>query len=344
MNEVSEQRIEWSGVRSVWAATATMIALVVTVIWAATGGAFWPVWVWLGLSIPFMLRSSLQPVRLAPRRWKAFAVQAALSGVDAVILTIVWGLTGFGWWLFWPLFGLSVALGFHGLLVGMWHTLRPGEREQELERARRRAHPDAPRRARRPGGRAAADRARPARRRAGPARGAEHAARARRGAPRRTTPRWPSCCATPAWRPTAAIAELRDLARGIAPPVLADRGLRGGRGCAGQALARSTVERRRPDRPPAAAGGRVRRLLRGRRGADQRRQARPRRAAQGRGSTDARRPARRRGRRRRAGRRRSHRQRAERACATASRRSTARCPSRSVPGEGTTMRAELPCE
>jgi signal transduction histidine kinase len=224
MNEVTEQRIEWQGVRSVWAAMAMMIALVVTVIWAATGGAFWPVWVWLGLSIPFMFRSALQPVRLAPRRWKPFAVQAAVSGVDSVILIIVWGLTGFGWWLFWPLFGLAVALGFHGLLVGMWHTMRPGEREQELEQ-----RVDVLTRTRR----GALDVQSAELRRI--ERDLHDGAQARlvalsmqlgRAEVRvEDDPEVAELLRNARAEATAAITELRDLARGIAPPVLSDRGL-----------------------------------------------------------------------------------------------------------------------
>ena len=76
------------------------------------------------------------------------------------------------------------------------------------------------------------------------------------------------------------LAELRALSRGIAPPILADRGLRG----ALAALAgRSTVPVELDVGPasdaadrPARPGGREHRVLRGRRGADQRRQAQPR--------------------------------------------------------------------
>ena len=69
-----------------------------------------------------------------------------------------------------------------------------------------------------------------------------------------------------------ALSELRDLVRGIHPPVLADRGLVG----AVQALALAGVDpgRGTDERGRAAAGaGRVGGLLRGRRGADQRDQA-----------------------------------------------------------------------
>ena len=70
-----------------------------------------------------------------------------------------------------------------------------------------------------------------------------------------------------------AIAELRDLARGIAPPVLADRGLpAAAEAVAGRSAIRASVDAKIGAAP--AAGGGDGRLLRDRRVADQRRQAR----------------------------------------------------------------------
>ena len=72
-----------------------------------------------------------------------------------------------------------------------------------------------------------------------------------------------------------ALAELRDLVRGINPPVLAERGL-------GDAIAGPRARRaggddgRHPPAGPASRAGGVGRLLRGSGGAGQRRQARPR--------------------------------------------------------------------
>ena len=75
----------------------------------------------------------------------------------------------------------------------------------------------------------------------------------------------------------SAIAELRDLARGIAPPVLADRGLAAAIEASGSApRSPSTVDA--VDRRAPATGGRDRGLLRRRRGAHERREARRRRA------------------------------------------------------------------
>jgi signal transduction histidine kinase len=224
MHEVNENPIEWRGVRSIWAALAMMAALTVTVIWAATGGAFWPVWVWLGLSVPFILRTAIHSARGAPRRWRPLAMQSALSGAVSTIVVIVWALTGGGFWIFWPLFGLAVPLGAHGLLVGMWHNLRPGEREQELEQ-----RVDVLTRTRR----GALDVQSAELRRI--ERDLHDGAQARlvalsmqlgRAEVRvEDDPEVAELLRNARAEATAAITELRDLARGIAPPVLSDRGL-----------------------------------------------------------------------------------------------------------------------
>jgi signal transduction histidine kinase len=223
-NDDMERAIQWRGVRSVWSALAMLAAIVVTIIWAATGGAFWPVWVWLGLAVPFMFRAALRSARSAPRRWRALAVQGALSGVVAVILIVVWGLTGAGFWLFWPLFGLGVLLAFHGLIVGMWSQLRPGPREQELEQ-----RVDVLTRTRR----GALDVQAAELRRI--ERDLHDGAQARlvalsmqigRAEDRlEDRPEVAELLRSARAEASAAIGELRDLARGIAPPVLADRGL-----------------------------------------------------------------------------------------------------------------------
>src|SRR3954465_3168918 len=68
-NDDMERAIQWRGVRSVCSALAMLAATGGTIIGAATGGAFWPVWVWLGLAVPFMFRAALRSARSAPRRW-----------------------------------------------------------------------------------------------------------------------------------------------------------------------------------------------------------------------------------------------------------------------------------
>ena len=71
-----------------------------------------------------------------------------------------------------------------------------------------------------------------------------------------------------------AMGELRDLARGIRPALLSERGLGEAIGALAARTSLPTPGRGRPRRAPARAG-RARRLLHRRRGADQRRQARP---------------------------------------------------------------------
>ena len=76
------------------------------------------------------------------------------------------------------------------------------------------------------------------------------------------------------------VAELRSLSRGIAPPLLVDRGLAAAlEEMLAQSVVPVDVAHRRAG--PAAAARRDRRLLRGRRGADQRRQAQRRRVGLG---------------------------------------------------------------
>ena len=88
-----------------------------------------------------------------------------------------------------------------------------------------------------------------------------------------------------------ALAELRDLARGMRPALLAERGLAEAiRALASRTKLPTAVTSRA--RRPAGAGGRVGRVLRGRRGADERGQAQPRDAPDGRRHARRRRPRR----------------------------------------------------
>ena len=98
-------------------------------------------------------------------------------------------------------------------------TVELRERVEGLQ-GRQRAHP---RRRRR---RAPPDRARPPRRRPAAPRGAQRAARRGRGpSSRRTRPPPPRWWPAPARRRPRRVKELRELARGIHPALLADRGL-----------------------------------------------------------------------------------------------------------------------
>jgi signal transduction histidine kinase len=96
--------------RSLFRRLAALTAVLVTAIWALGGqGYFWPAWVWLGLVVPVLLAFTAswawRHERGAVRR---VACVWALVSVAAVILLLTWILT----WLlagvqeFWPAWGL----------------------------------------------------------------------------------------------------------------------------------------------------------------------------------------------------------------------------------------------
>jgi signal transduction histidine kinase len=189
------------------------------VIWAATGaGYFWPMWAALGLAIPTGLWLAVRWARLRPKgasRW--YAMQASISLVIVVTDVAVWAMSGGGF--FWPIFpfvALSVALALNPVF------LRPSQRKlevrvdeltrtrsgaldvqaTELRRIERDLHDGAQARL----VALSMQLGRAEERLADHPDSAALVRQAREEA-------------------TAAIRELRDLARGIAPPVLADRGL-----------------------------------------------------------------------------------------------------------------------
>jgi signal transduction histidine kinase len=106
------------------------LGVFVLLIWALTtpGEYFWPSWVWLGLLIPFAVAGSIRKALRAPRR-RAFHLQFNVSAVVMGILIWVWLMTFTAYpWPLWPLFGLSVALIAHALAI----PAAAGAREQEL--------------------------------------------------------------------------------------------------------------------------------------------------------------------------------------------------------------------
>ncbi len=211
------------GFRSVARGAAFVPSLVLItaliVIWAATGaGYFWPMWAALGLAIPTGLWLAVRWARLrptGPTRW--YAMQASISLVLVVTDVAVWAMSGGGF--FWPMFpavALSVALALNPVF------LRPSQRKlqvrvdeltrtrsgalnvqaSELRRIERDLHDGAQARL----VALSMQLGRAEERLADHPDSAALVRQAREEA-------------------TAAIRELRDLARGIAPPVLADRGL-----------------------------------------------------------------------------------------------------------------------
>jgi len=215
-------------VLAVEVALSALLVVVMVFIWATTGGGyFWPVWVAFGLAVPLGLQGAVQLGLRAPRGpARPVALQAAVSGAVAVICIVIWLMTGApgSFWPFWPILGLSLALGFHAVSVGLWEHLRQPEREQALEQ-----RVDVLTRTRR----GALDVQAAELRRI--ERDLHDGAQARlvalsmqlgRAEERlRDQPEAAELVRQARSEAGAAIAELRDLARGIAPPVLADRGL-----------------------------------------------------------------------------------------------------------------------
>jgi len=198
---------------------AVVLLSVLLVIWAATGaGPFWPMWPALGLAIPTALWFAVKWAQLRPKgASRRYAMQVSISSVLAATVFLIWAMSGGGY--FWPIFpfvGLAAALALHRLF------LAPGQRSlqlrvdeltrtrsgalsvqaSELRRIERDLHDGAQARL----VALSMQLGRAEERLADHPDSAALVRRAREEA-------------------TAAIRELRDLARGIAPPVLADRGL-----------------------------------------------------------------------------------------------------------------------
>ena len=302
--EEPRSEIDWRVAQKLQLRISGLIVFVMVVIWAATGfGTFWPIWVWFGLAIPLGVQYAIRhAVKHSPRELRALSIHAALTTVHGCMLTFIWALTGFGFWLFWPLFGTAAVLGLHGLGRSWWRELHP-KRERELT-----DRVDVLTRTRRGALDAQAAELRRIER------DLHDGAQARlvalsmqlgRAEDRlEAHPEAAELVRSARIEASNAIKELRDLARGIAPPVLADRGLPAAVESLGERSALPVKVDARLGRR-LSPGHRVRRLLRGRRVADQRGQARPRRVG-GQGHADGgARTADRRDRRQRAGRRRT---------------------------------------
>jgi signal transduction histidine kinase len=103
---------------------AGLIAILLLAIWALTGSDyFWPAWAWFGLGIPFALYASLRwawrrpagAERRAVVLWTLFAVLEAA-------FVVVWVLTALGgpvtyFWPVWPLLGFVTIAGAYSVVA-----------------------------------------------------------------------------------------------------------------------------------------------------------------------------------------------------------------------------------
>jgi signal transduction histidine kinase len=195
-------------IRSLGRRLAALTAVLLVAIWALTGqGYFWPAWAWLGLATPVLLNAgAIWAWRHPAGAERRVACVWALIGVAATLLMLTWLLT----WLlagvheFWPAWGL---LGL--ATAGSAYSLFALHDRVLVARGRRalRARIDLLTRTRRQAVDAQAAELRRIERDlhdGAQARALVHEAQR---------------------EARYAIAELRDLARGIVPPLLADRGL-----------------------------------------------------------------------------------------------------------------------
>jgi signal transduction histidine kinase len=231
-SETAGRAPDWGALLWFQAALGAVVAFIVALIWAVTGhGSFWPMWVWFAVGLALAIQAGVRRAILTTEGLRrGLAIHGAVSAVLGVAEILIWLMTGMG--QFWPIFPMAVfaiAYTAHFLTVT---RLAPEarrdlvERVDELTRTRRGALDVQAAELRRI------------------ERDLHDGAQARLVALSMQLGRAEARLAD---RPEeaellrqaraeagAAIAELRDLARGIAPPVLADRGL----GAAVEALAR----------------------------------------------------------------------------------------------------------
>jgi len=220
-------RADWDDVVVRQATASALLVFGCTTIWGLTGGGvFWPGWVAFGLALALGLVAALRWAwEQTPGLTRRLAVQGAVSIVVLTLEVGLWMGTGFGTpWPFWSALGYSVLLLAHWLVAVGWFRLHP-EREQKLTRRveeltrTRRGALDVE----------AAELRRIERDLHDGAQARLVALSMQLGrAEERLGGDQPELAAEfrrARDEASAVIGELRDLARGIAPPVLADRGL-----------------------------------------------------------------------------------------------------------------------
>jgi signal transduction histidine kinase len=235
-------------------ATTVVANAVVLIVWAAVGGSFWPGWVIVGTSLALALHAWAE-YALSRDDWRRrpgileLALHAGFSVTLCTSYVLMWALSGGGYfWPAWAILGFGIALGVHAVVVyrrgpvvtelkeriDLLESTRAGAvdvRESEARRIERDLHDGAQARLVALGMNLGMAEQRLA---ADPEAARGLLTEARLGV-------------------EEALRELRELARGIHPPVLTDRGLE----AAIAALAHRSaipvfVTTDLPERPPAA--------------------------------------------------------------------------------------------
>ncbi len=234
------------------AAVSAALGFLVTLIWGLTGaGTFWPIWVWFGLTVVLGLDLSWWYSRQFEGRRRRLATHLALTAVAGGAMFLIWLLGGGG--TFWPgvpIICLAGLVAVHLFLSEYWERLFHSGREQELtERV------DELTRTRQGTLEAQAAQLRQVERDLHDGAQSRLVALSMQLARAETKlddqPEAQELVRQARTEAGEAITELRDLARGIAPPVLADRGLaEAARSLGNRVPAGVTVESNLDRRPP----------------------------------------------------------------------------------------------
>jgi signal transduction histidine kinase len=233
------------------AAVATGIAAVLVVIWAlTTRGYFWPEWPLLPLLLLVLgTHAWVELIEDVPdlRRHRALLIHIGAVVQLSVFYVLIWALTSRGYfWPVWPILAALITLGLHGAGASVWRatqlrrrvgvleTTRAGavdEQEANLRRIERDLHDGAQARLVALGMNLGLAEQKLT---SDPGAAQQLVAEARAGL-------------------VEALGELRDLARGIHPPVLTDRGLAAAlRSLADRSAVPVSVDVDLAERPPAA--------------------------------------------------------------------------------------------
>ena len=191
-----------------------LLNVFLVVVWALSHrGYFWPEWTLITLGVPLAVHACVELVHRRRPPGGAVVVHTGTSLAFALFFVLVWAVTSRGYfWPAWPIAVLAVALGVHVLVArpaGVIRHLRETRagaidaQETELRRIERDLHDGAQARLVSLGMSLGLAEQRLAQ---DPAAARALVAEAREGV-------------------GAALRDLRDLARGIRPPILADRGL-----------------------------------------------------------------------------------------------------------------------
>jgi signal transduction histidine kinase len=235
---------------NIHASITGFVDLLLIAIWLLAGaGYFWPVWAILPITLVLAIHGWVVFVLERPAIQQraagspALAIHAGVSAAIWLFLVAIWALSGGGYfWPFWPLLGLGFLVAVHGAIashgrgqrIQELETTRAGAvdvQEAELRRIERDLHDGAQARLVALGMNLGLAEQKL---RSDPEAVRLLLAEARQGA-------------------SEALEELRDLARGIHPPILTDRGLEA---AVADLVARSpvpvTLAVDLPERPPPA--------------------------------------------------------------------------------------------